>query len=135
MRLAAADRLAVHARSHLPVNVRGLAIENVKTMRESPRGRDGSDRRGTGVNVAGHNVDVPRLRFAMRNAQGHEIYAWMSQTGRTMLRPGETAAFRTRLASPPADGRDVDRAVLQPARHRRRIELEHFREVGIGSRR
>ena len=28
-------------------------------------------------------------------------------TGRSILAPGETAAFRTRLASPPADGRDV----------------------------
>jgi hypothetical protein len=28
-------------------------------------------------------------------------------TARSILAPGETAAFRTRLASPPAEGRDV----------------------------
>jgi hypothetical protein len=62
---------------------------------------------GTIANVVNKTVEVPRLRFAMRNRAGQEIYAWTSVTGRSILAPGETAAFRTRLASPPADGRDV----------------------------
>jgi len=43
----------------------------------------------------------------MRNGAGHEIYAWTTVTGRSILAAGETAPFRTRLGSPPADGRDV----------------------------
>ena len=62
---------------------------------------------GTVANVTNKTVEVPRLRFAIRNRAGLEIYAWTSVTGRSILAPGETAAFRTRLASPPSEGRDV----------------------------
>ena len=50
---------------------------------------------------------MPRLRFSLRNRSGHEIYTWTAQPGRSLLPPGETLAFRSRLASPPADGHDV----------------------------
>ena len=45
--------------------------------------------------------------FSLRNRSGHEIYAWTALPGRSLLPPGETLAFRSRLASPPADGHDV----------------------------
>jgi predicted Zn finger-like uncharacterized protein len=91
----------------LPVNLRGLVFENVRTTGEVHEGVPVLIVEGTIANVAGRTVEVPRLRFAMRNAAGHEIYAWTTVTGRSILSAGETAAFRTRLASPPADGRDV----------------------------
>src|SRR5262245_5737900 len=91
----------------LPVNLRGLVFENVRTTGELHDGAPVLIIEGTIANVAGQAVEVPRLRFAMRNRAGHEVYAWTSVTGRSILGPGETAAFRTRLASPPADGRDV----------------------------
>jgi predicted Zn finger-like uncharacterized protein len=91
----------------LPVNLRGLVFENVRTTGELHEGVPVLIIEGTIANVAGKSVEVPRLRFAMRNHAGHEVYAWTSVTGRSILAPGETAAFRTRLASPPADGRDV----------------------------
>jgi predicted Zn finger-like uncharacterized protein len=91
----------------LPVNLRGLVFENVKTTGELHEGVPVLIIEGTIANVAGKSVEVPRLRFAMRNRAGHEVYAWTSVTGRSILAAGETAAFRTRLASPPADGRDV----------------------------
>jgi hypothetical protein len=59
------------------------------------------------VNVTNRTVEVPRLRFALRSRAGHEVYAWTTVTGRSTLGPGESAAFRTRLASPPSEGRDV----------------------------
>jgi predicted Zn finger-like uncharacterized protein len=91
----------------LPVNLRGLVFENMRTTGEVHDGVPVLIIEGTIANVAGKAVEVPRLRFAMRNGAGHEVYAWTSVTGRSILGPGETAAFRTRLASPPADGRDV----------------------------
>jgi predicted Zn finger-like uncharacterized protein len=91
----------------LPVNLRGLVFENVRTTGEMHEGVPVLIIEGTIANVAGKTVEVPRLRFAMRNRAGHEVYAWTSVTGRSILAPGETAAFRSRLASPPADGRDV----------------------------
>jgi hypothetical protein len=91
----------------LPVNLRGLAFENVRTTGEVHEGVPVLIVEGTIANVTNKTVEVPRLRFAMRNAAGHEIYAWTTVTGRSILSPGETATFRSRLASPPADGRDV----------------------------
>jgi hypothetical protein len=91
----------------LGVNLRGLAIENVKTMREVQDGVMVLIVEGAVANVVNRAVDVPRLRFALRNPAGLEIYAWTSVTGRTVLGPGESTSFRTRLASPPADGREV----------------------------
>src|SRR5262245_12937382 len=91
----------------LPVNLRGLVFENVRTTGEVHDGVPVLIVEGAIANVVNRTVEVPRLRFAMRNRTGQEIYAWTSVTGRSILAPGETAAFRTRLASPPADGRDV----------------------------
>ena len=61
---------------------------------------------GTIVNLTTRTLDVPRLRFALRNASGHEVYAWTAQPSKT-AGIGERAAVPRRLASPPADGRDV----------------------------
>ena len=91
----------------LAVNVRGLAIENVKTLREIQDGVMVLIVEGTIANVVNRTVEVPRLRFALRNPAGLEIYAWTTVTGRTVLGTGETTPFRSRLASPPADGREV----------------------------
>jgi hypothetical protein len=52
-------------------------------------------------------VEVPRLRFSVRNRSGQEVYAWTALPTRTVLAPGETLPFRSRLASPPPDARDV----------------------------
>src|SRR6478609_9717781 len=53
-------------------------------------------------------LDIPRLRFAVRDAQGAEIYAWNAVLEQTVLQPGERAFFRSRLASPPPEGRNID---------------------------
>jgi hypothetical protein len=52
-------------------------------------------------------VSVPRLRFTLRNAAGAELLSWTAPPDRPALGPGETLPFRSRLASPPADGYDV----------------------------
>ena len=53
-------------------------------------------------------VDLPRLRFSVRDAQGAEIYAWNTVLDQTVLKPGDHAPFKSRLASPPAEGRSID---------------------------
>jgi hypothetical protein len=62
---------------------------------------------GTIVNLTTRTLDVPRLRFALRNATGHEVYAWTAQPSKPKLGSGNGLPFRARLAAPPADGRDV----------------------------
>jgi predicted Zn finger-like uncharacterized protein len=91
----------------LPVNLRGLAFEKVMTAVEINDGVKVLVIEGAITNVTRQPVSVPRLRFALRNDAGHEIYAWTALPTRTDLAPGENLPFRTRLASPPNEGRDA----------------------------
>jgi predicted Zn finger-like uncharacterized protein len=91
----------------LPVNLRGIEFQNVRTTGEVHEGVPVLIVEGSIANVTNRTVEVPRLRFALRSRAGHEVYAWTTVTGRSTLGPGESAAFRTRLASPPSEGRDV----------------------------
>jgi predicted Zn finger-like uncharacterized protein len=91
----------------LPVNLRGLAFQNIKTTREMQDGVGVLVVEGSIVNVAGKAVEVPRLRLAARNDSKNEIYTWTTLPTRSVLGPTEELAFRSRLASPPEDARDV----------------------------
>jgi len=91
----------------LPVNLRGLVFENVKTTRETSDGVTVLVVEGTIVNVTPRPAEVPRLRFGVRDGAGLEIYAWTGVPARTVLAPEEALEFRSRLASPPAEARDV----------------------------
>jgi predicted Zn finger-like uncharacterized protein len=91
----------------LPVNLRGFVFQNVTSSNELGDGMPVLVIEGTIVNVTPRRLEVPRLRFALRNSAGHEVYAWTAQPGKPVLGSGDGLAFRTRLASPPPDGRDV----------------------------
>lgn len=98
---------SLYAAVGLPVNLRGLAFENVRMSRVEQEGVGVMVVEGSIVNVTGKPVEVPRLRLALRNDAKSEIYAWTAQPGRSILAPGDALPFRSRLASPPADARDV----------------------------
>ena len=91
----------------LPVNLRGLEFGNVRTSVEFHDGMSVLLLEGTIANIAKQVVEVPRLRFAVRNSAGFEVYAWTALPAKSVLPPGDTVAFRTRLASPPIDAREV----------------------------
>jgi predicted Zn finger-like uncharacterized protein len=91
----------------LPVNLRSLSFEDVKITREERDGVPVLSVEGNIVSVAKRPVEVPRLRFAIRNTSGQEIYAWTAAAPRSILEPGEKVEFRSRLASPPAEAADV----------------------------
>lgn len=90
----------------LPVNLRQLTFEKVRISRDE-NGGDGLTITGTIASVADKAVKVPRLRFAARNASGQEIYTWTEAPAKAVLTPGERLDFRTRLAAPPDDAKDV----------------------------
>jgi predicted Zn finger-like uncharacterized protein len=96
-----------YARLGLPVNLRGLAFENLSTVTEQHEGVPILVVEGDIVNETRKIVDVPRLRFAVRNPARQEIYSWTAVLPRTLLPPGDAVPFRTRLASPPPDVHDV----------------------------
>jgi predicted Zn finger-like uncharacterized protein len=92
----------------LPVNLRGLAFSDIATTTEA---RDGVTMllvQGTITNVSKQARDVPRIRLAMKNAAGAEVYSWTSLPTRPALAPGDSEPFQTRLASPPPEGNAVE---------------------------
>jgi hypothetical protein len=98
---------SLYERIGLPVNLRELAFKDIKTSYEEQDGMSILVVDGTIVATGRKVVDVPRVRFAIQAANGHEIYAWTTLPTRTKLAPGEALPFRSRLASPPEQGRSV----------------------------
>jgi predicted Zn finger-like uncharacterized protein len=92
----------------LEVNLRGLAFRDVKLSSETVDGKQVLVIEGVIIGQGKKPLDIPRLRFAVRDAQGAEIYAWNTVLEQTVLQPGERAFFRSRLASPPPEGRNID---------------------------
>ncbi|HWY25122.1 MAG TPA: hypothetical protein VNX47_09385, partial [Nevskia sp.] len=92
----------------LEVNLRGLMFKDVKISTETVEGKPVLVIEGMITGEARKPVELPRLRFSVRDAQGAEIYAWNAVLEQTVLRPGERAWFKSRLASPPAEGRNID---------------------------
>lgn len=91
----------------LPVNLRGLVFEDVKVAEEMQDGVPLLVVQGRIVNATQRTVEVPRLRFALRDPAGVEVYAWTAVPDRPVLNPAEALPFRSRLASPPANVKDV----------------------------
>jgi predicted Zn finger-like uncharacterized protein len=91
----------------MPVNLRGLDFENIRVIRDTQDGIPVLVVEGKIVTSGKGIAEVPRLRFAIHDQTGKEIYTWTMMPSRTLLASGETLPFRSRLASPPAEGRDV----------------------------
>lgn len=104
---AAPQTASLYAAIGLPVNLRGLTFTDVTTATETHDGVPVLVVEGTIVSASPRIVEVPRLRFSVRNRSGQEVYAWTAVPGRSVLGPGESLSFRSRLASPPPDAREV----------------------------
>ena len=92
----------------LDVNLRGLRFKDVKVSSEMVEGKPVLVIEGSITGESNKPLEIPRLRFSVRDAQGAEIYAWNSVLEQSVLRPGERAQFKSRLASPPPEGRNID---------------------------
>ena len=92
----------------LDVNLRGLAFKDLKITNETIEGKPVLVIEGMIVGATSKAVELPRLRFSVRDAQGAEIYAWNAVLEQTTLKAGERAWFKSRLASPPPEGRNID---------------------------
>jgi predicted Zn finger-like uncharacterized protein len=92
----------------LGVNLRGVSFKDVKVSTETVEGKSVLVIEGVIVDETRKPVELPRLRFSVRDAQGSEIYAWNTVLDQTTLQPGERAWFKSRLASPPAEGKSID---------------------------
>ena len=91
----------------LPVNLRNLEFEGIVISKETQDGVNILIIEGKVVNTSRKAVDVPRLRFAARTATGQEVYTWTMQPARSILGPGDSMPFTSRLAAPPANAADI----------------------------
>ncbi len=91
----------------LGVNLRGLAFEDVRISTELVDNKPVLIIEGNIVGITKKSVEIPRLRFLVRDANGTEIYAWNAVLEQPALKPGEKAWFKSRLASPPSEGREI----------------------------
>jgi predicted Zn finger-like uncharacterized protein len=92
----------------LEVNLRGLTFRDVKITTETVEGKPVLVIEGVITGETRKAVELPRLRFSVRDAQGAEIYAWNAVLEQPVLQPGQGARFKSRLASPPPEGRNID---------------------------
>lgn len=92
----------------LDINLRGLAFKDIKITNETADGKPVLVIEGVIIGETKNPVELPRLRFSVRDAQGAEIYAWNAVLEQPVLKPGERAYFKSRLASPPPEGRNID---------------------------
>jgi predicted Zn finger-like uncharacterized protein len=91
----------------MPVNLRGLAFTDLKIGNEIHDGVPVLVVEGLIVSMVSTPVEIPRIRFALRSATGAEVYSWTAQPSQPVLGAFETLPFRSRLASPPAEGHDI----------------------------
>ncbi len=97
----------LYAAAGAPVNLRGLALSEVRSELQSLEQETILVVEGEIANPTGREVDIPRLALAIRGTSDEALYTWTNEPPRRTLGPGETARFRARLASPPAEGRQV----------------------------
>ncbi len=91
----------------MPVNLRKMIFTDVRLAKEIHDGVPVLMVEGTILSTSPTPIDVPRLRFAVRNSAGAEVYTWTTLPSQPKLAPFDALVFRSRLASPPGDGRDV----------------------------
>jgi predicted Zn finger-like uncharacterized protein len=102
------ETAALLAAVGLPVNLRGLEIEGLRSVEEIERGEPILIVSGTITNVSPEARQLPPLRLVIRGAEQAELYAWTTQVPEALLQPGQSTSFRARLASPPEAGRVVN---------------------------
>ena len=91
----------------LPVNLRGLALDNVRTNIFDSGDRKVLIVEGAIANLRDQATETPNMRIALRGPNKQELYVWTAPAPKTLLGPNEQVAFRTRLAAPPEGVSDV----------------------------
>jgi predicted Zn finger-like uncharacterized protein len=105
----------LYAAIGLDVNVRGLAFKGVDASERVEGGVAILLVSGTIENLTDKLLDVPRVRLAVLNMEGQELYVWTVVPRRNQLAAGDSLPFQAQLAAPPAEARDI--AVRFLARH------------------
>lgn len=98
---------ALYSAMGLKVNAIGLDLRGVTSKIVTEGTRKVLTVEGEIVNLRRAANRVPPMALAIRGADGRERYSWTAAAPKMRLAAGESVQFRARLASPPADGADV----------------------------
>lgn len=93
----------------LHVNASGIDFRQVDYHRESEDGQVVLAVSGMIVNAGSRQLPVPQMvRVTLSDASNHELYHWTFKPDATVLGPGQSVPFVTRLSSPPAAARHLE---------------------------
>jgi hypothetical protein len=91
----------------LPVNVRGLAIEDVSARLGAVGEKNVLVVEGWIVNLRPGQTPAPDLRIALRGADGRDLYVWTTRAPTRRLERAQRVRFAARLEAPPDGARDA----------------------------
>jgi len=99
----------VYSTLGLHVNTSGIDFRQVDYHRESEDGQAVLAVSGMIVNAGPRELPVPQsVRVTLSDANNHELYHWTFKPNATVLGPGQSVPFLTRLSSPPAAARHLE---------------------------
>jgi predicted Zn finger-like uncharacterized protein len=99
----------VYSSLGLHVNANGIDFRQVDYRRETEDGQVVLAVSGVILNTGGRELPVPQtVRVTLSDASNHELYHWNFKPNVQVLKPGQSAPFMTRLASPPAAARHLE---------------------------
>mgnify|MGYP006265624889 CR=1 FL=1 len=99
----------VYSSLGLKVSASGIDFREVAYKRESEDGQTVLAVSGKIVNGGPRQLPVPQtVKVTLSDADNHEIYHWTFKPTATVLAPGQTIPFSTRLSSPPAAARHLE---------------------------
>jgi hypothetical protein len=107
----------LYAAIGLEVNLRGLTFGQIETLREIDNGQPVLVVEGSLANPTKEPRDVPALRFALRDGDNQELYAWSIDPKATSIAAGDTLRFRTRLVAPPDRAADLQIRFVERRNH------------------
>ena len=99
----------VYSSLGLKVNASGIDFRQVDYRRESEDGQVVLAVSGMIVNAGSRQLPVPQtVRVTLSDASKRELYHWNFKPTVTVLKPGQSVPFTTRLSSPPAAARNLE---------------------------
>ena len=91
----------------MPVNATGLDLRNISYERQFSDGVPMLELHGEILNTGKIERTVPKLRAALLDAAGKELYFWTFPSAASRLGPGEVSAFTSQLPSPPVESQQL----------------------------
>ena len=99
----------VYSSLGMKVSASGIDFREVSYQREKEDGQTVLAVSGKIVNGGPRELTVPQtVRVTLSDARNHELYHWTFKPSATVLRPGQSVPFSTRLSSPPAAARHLE---------------------------